>query len=46
LNVPAPLPVVGSLIAATAHVNGLTVVTRNTSDIERTGVPVLNPFQP
>jgi len=45
-NVPDPLPVVDSLIAATAHVHGLTVVTRNTRDIGRTGVPVLNPFEP
>lgn len=32
------------LIAATALVNGLTVVTRNTSDFEGCGVAVLNPF--
>jgi toxin FitB len=31
-------------IAATALEHGLTVVTRNVSDFERTGVPVLNPF--
>jgi hypothetical protein len=45
LNVPDPLPVIDSLIAATAHVHGLTVATRNTSDIGRTGVPVVNPFE-
>lgn len=44
LNVPDPLPVVDGLLAATAHVHGLTLVTRNTKDIERTGVPFLNPF--
>ncbi len=44
LNVPDPLPVVDGLLAATARVHGLTLVTRNTRDIERTGVPVLNPF--
>ncbi len=43
-NVPDPLPVVDSLLAATAHVHGLTVVTRNTADVGRTGVPVLDPF--
>jgi predicted nucleic acid-binding protein len=43
-NVPDPLPVVDSLLAATAHVHGLTVVTRNVVDIARTGVPVLDPF--
>ena len=44
LNVPDPLPVMDSLLAATAHVHGLTVVTRNTKDFGRTGVPTLNPF--
>jgi hypothetical protein len=33
-------------IAATALENGLTVVTRNVSDVEPTGVPILNPFDP
>lgn len=32
------------LIAATAQVHGLMVVTRNTSDFEPTGVKVLNPY--
>lgn len=45
LNVPDPLPVVDSLLAATAHVHGLTVVTRNGADISRTGVAVLDPFK-
>jgi predicted nucleic acid-binding protein len=31
-------------IAATAIINGLTVVTRNVQDYANTGVPVLNPF--
>lgn len=39
-----PLPVIDGLIAATAKVNGLTVVTRNAKDFERSGVEVLNPF--
>lgn len=39
-----PLPVVDALIAATAQVHGLTVVTRNVKDYEHTGVQVLNPF--
>ena len=34
------------LIAATALERGLTVVTRNVSDFEPTGVAVLNPFNP
>ena len=38
------LPVIDGLIAATAKVNDLMVVTRNARDFERTGVQVLNPF--
>jgi predicted nucleic acid-binding protein len=45
LNVPDPLPVVDGLIAATAKVRGLTLVTRNLADIARTGVDSLNPWQ-
>ena len=45
LNVPDPLPVVDSLLAATAKVHGLTIATRNTTDIARTGVPHVNPFE-
>jgi predicted nucleic acid-binding protein len=43
-NVPDPVPVVDGLIAATARVHGLTLVTRNVRDVARTGVKVLNPF--
>jgi hypothetical protein len=39
-----PLPVIDALIAATAQVNGMTVVTRNVKDFEHSGVQVLNPF--
>lgn len=39
-----PLPVIDGLIAATAQVNGLTVVTRNVKDFEQAGVQVVNPF--
>lgn len=45
LNVPNPLPVIDSLIAATAKVRGLTLVTRNIPDIARTGVASLNPWR-
>ena len=46
LNVPDPLPVIDSLLAATALEYRLTLVTRNIEDIERTGVSSLNPFLP
>jgi toxin FitB len=39
-----PLPVIDALIAATARVHGMTVVTRNAKDFEQAGVQVLNPF--
>ena len=35
-----------AMIAATADVRGLTVVTRNVRDFEPFGVPTLNPFEP
>lgn len=44
LSVPDPLPLVDGLLAATAKVHGLTLVTRNTADIARTGVSLLDPF--
>lgn len=44
LSVPDPLPVVDGLLAATARVRGLSLVTRNSSDVARTGVPLVNPF--
>ena len=44
LNVPDPLPVVDGLMAATALEHDLVLVTRNTRDVERTGVQVDNPF--
>jgi predicted nucleic acid-binding protein len=39
-----PLPVIDALIAATAQVHGLTVVTRNVKDFELAGVQVLGLF--
>jgi predicted nucleic acid-binding protein len=44
LNVPDPLPVVDGLLAATANVLGLTLVTRNVADVRATGVDLLDPF--
>ena len=45
LNARRTLPVVDGLIAATARVHGLTIVSRNASDFRPTGVPVLDPFE-
>lgn len=45
LNSPRALPVIDSLLAATAQTHGLTLVSRNTKDIERSGVRCLNPFE-
>lgn len=44
LHVPDPLPVRDGLIAATALVHGMTVVTRNVDDFEPAGVTLLNPW--
>ena len=44
LHVPNPMPDYDALIAATALVYGLTVVTRNIGDFERTGVSLFNPW--
>ena len=46
LMVPDPVPVIDGLLAATALVHDLTLVTRNTKDVIRTGVKVLDPFPP
>jgi toxin FitB len=45
LHVPNPQAERDALIAATALVHGLTVVTRNTSDFHATGVTIFNPWQ-
>lgn len=39
-----PLPVLDTLIGATALVKHLTVVTRNTPDIRRTGAAIFDPW--
>ena len=44
LHMPDPRADRGALIAATALVHGMTVVTRNVADFELTGVPLLNPW--
>ena len=40
------VPVVDALLAATASVHGLVLVTRNAIDVAGLGVRVLNPFDP
>ena len=45
LHVPHLRPVRDGLIAATALVHGMIVVTRNLADFVPTGVPLLNPWQ-
>lgn len=39
-------PIVDGLMAATAEARGLVLVTRNVTDVARTGVRVLNPWEP
>ena len=43
LHVPAPSPQRDAHIAATSLVQGMTVVTRNVAEFERTSVRLLNP---
>lgn len=44
LHVPDPLAERGALIAATAMVHGMTVVTGNVADFEATGVAIVDPW--
>jgi len=46
LDARGSLPVVDGLLAATARVHDLTLVTRNVKDVVRTGVDMLDPFAP
>jgi predicted nucleic acid-binding protein len=45
LHVSNPRPDRDALIAATALVHGLVMVTRNITDFQTTGVPLINPWQ-
>ncbi|HEY1159978.1 MAG TPA: type II toxin-antitoxin system VapC family toxin [Terracidiphilus sp.] len=45
LHVPNPRSYRDSLIAATAMVHRMTIVTRNVSDFQPTGVALLNPWR-
>jgi hypothetical protein len=44
LGIPDPLPLIDGLLAATAKVHDLTLVTRNVADIAVVGVSLLDPF--
>jgi toxin FitB len=44
LGIPDPMPLIDGLLAATAKVYGLTLVTRNVADVSAAGVSVLDPF--
>ena len=46
LHVPDPCSDRDALIAATALVHGMMVVTRNVGDFERTGIETVNPWVP
>jgi toxin FitB len=45
LNVPHSLPVIDSLLGATAKCRGWILVTPNIKDLDRCGVAVINPFE-
>ncbi|MBN9613507.1 MAG: type II toxin-antitoxin system VapC family toxin [Actinobacteria bacterium] len=45
LHVPDPIPELDALVAATALVQNLTLVTRNVKDFAGTGVRLLNPWE-
>ncbi len=45
LSAGRSLPVIDTLIAATAIASGLTLVTRNIRDVEATGVPLVDPWR-
>ena len=45
LSANRPLPVIDGLLAATAKIHRMTLVTRNTDDIADLDVSILNPFE-
>lgn len=44
LHIPNPRPERDAMIAATALVHGMTIVTRNVGDFGNTGVKIVNPW--
>jgi len=45
MSAERPIPVIDGLLAATAKVHRMTLVTRNDSDVAGLGAKVLNPFR-
>jgi hypothetical protein len=45
MSAARPVPVIDALLAATARIHGLTLVTRNDGDVAGLGASVLNPFR-
>lgn len=45
LGIPDALPMADGMLAATALVHDLILVTRNTRDVVRSGAHLLNPFE-
>lgn len=45
LHIPNPCPARDAYIAATSLVHSMTLVTRNVTDFQPTGVPIVNPWQ-
>ena len=45
MNAIRTLPVIDGLLAATASVHKMALVTRNSTDVENLGLQVLNPFR-
>ena len=46
MSAPRPISIIDGLMAATAKVHGLTLVTRNVSHVRGLGADLLNPFEP
>ena len=46
MNAADPMPIVDGLMAATAKVHGMVLVTRNVAHVARPGIRVLNPWEP
>jgi predicted nucleic acid-binding protein len=46
MSAKRPVSTIDALLAATAKVNGMILVTRNVTDVADLGADVLNPFEP